>query len=112
MNGPTLALPSGSMPISVMGRVVNWPANGNVISPQTSTVAVMPAIFSPATLRTCLNISRAFSAPSSEFVSITMSERSPWMRLRISEVKPFITLLTTIIVATPSITLRIEASAM
>ena len=34
------------------------------------------------------------------------------MRLRISAVKPFITLLTTIIVATPSITLRIEAIAM
>ncbi len=34
------------------------------------------------------------------------------MRLRISEVKPFITLLTTIIVATPSMTLTIEAIAI
>ena len=34
------------------------------------------------------------------------------MRPRISEVKPFITLLTTIIVATPNITLTIEAIAM
>ena len=100
------------MPMSVMGRVVYWPAKGNVIRPQTSTVAVMPLILSPATLRTSANIFRAFSAPLSELVSTTMSERSPWMRLRISEVKPFITLLTTIIVATPSMTLTIEAIAI
>ena len=36
----------------------------------------------------------------------------PWMRSCISCVKPSITALTTIIVATPSITLMIEASAM
>jgi hypothetical protein len=36
----------------------------------------------------------------------------PWMRLCISCVKPAITLLTTIIVATPSVTLITEASAM
>ena len=36
----------------------------------------------------------------------------PWMRFCISLVKPSITLLTTIIVATPSITLMIDANAM
>ena len=36
----------------------------------------------------------------------------PWMRSCISWVKPAITLLTTIIVATPSVTLMIDASAM
>ena len=41
-----------------------------------------------------------------------MSERMPWMRCCISRLKPAITLLTTIIVATPSVTLMIEASAM
>ena len=41
-----------------------------------------------------------------------MSERMPWMRSCISRLKPAITLLTTIIVATPSVTLTIDASAM
>ncbi len=43
---------------------------------------------------------------------MTMSDKSPWMRPRISEVNPFMTLLTTIIVATPNITLTIDAIAM
>ena len=41
-----------------------------------------------------------------------MSERMPWIRSCISCVKPSITELTTIIVATPSITLTIDTSAM
>ena len=36
----------------------------------------------------------------------------PWMRSCISWLKPAITLLTTIIVATPSMTLMIDAKAM
>ena len=44
--------------------------------------------------------------------SNTTSEMMPWMRLCISWEKPDITLLTTIIVATPSITLMIDAKAM
>ena len=41
-----------------------------------------------------------------------MSEMMPWMRFCISLVKPDITLLTTIITATPSVTLMIDAKAM
>ncbi len=44
--------------------------------------------------------------------SNTTSERMPCMRSCISWEKPAITALTTIIVATPSITLMIEASAI
>ena len=36
----------------------------------------------------------------------------PWMRSCMSRLKPAMTLLTTIIVATPSMTLMIEAKAM
>ncbi len=42
----------------------------------------------------------------------TMSEMIPWIRFCISQAKPSITLLTTIIVATPSVTLMIDANAM
>ena len=54
----------------------------------------------------------AFGKPSEACDSSTTSERMPWMRLRISWVKPAMTLLTTIIVATPSITLIMDASAI
>ena len=54
----------------------------------------------------------ASGTPSSVRLSKTTSERMPWIRSCISCVKPAITLLTTIIVATPSITLTIDASAM
>jgi len=54
----------------------------------------------------------ASGAPLKLRTSITTSERIPWIRRCISVVKPDITLLTTIIVATPSVTLMIEARAM
>ena len=44
--------------------------------------------------------------------SKTMSERMPWMRFCISVVNPDITLLTTIIIPTPSVTLMIDARAI
>ena len=50
--------------------------------------------------------------PSMLWASTMTSERIPWMRSCISVVNPAITLLTTIIVATPSVTLTIDARAM
>ena len=54
----------------------------------------------------------ASGTPSRLCASITTSESIPWMRCCISLLKPSITLLTTIIVATPSITLIIDTNAM
>ena len=50
--------------------------------------------------------------PESECASKTMSERIPWIRVCISWEKPAITALTTIIVATPSVTLSTLANAI
>ena len=55
-----------------------------------------------------LGVAHAFQAAGAK----TTSEMMPWMRFCISLVKPDITLLTTIIVATPSMTLMIDARAM
>ena len=54
----------------------------------------------------------ASGSPSSVWVSTTMSARIPWIRSRISVANPAITLLTTIMVATPSITLTMLAIAI
>ncbi len=50
--------------------------------------------------------------PSSERLSKTTSQMMPRMRPCISLLKPAMTLLTMIIVATPSVTLMIDAKAM
>ena len=50
--------------------------------------------------------------PESEWLSNTRSERMPWIRVCISCEKPAITALTTIIVATPRVTLMMLASAI
>ena len=50
--------------------------------------------------------------PEREWLSKTMSERIPWIRDCISWAKPAITALTTIIVATPRVTLMTLARAI
>ena len=78
----------------------------------TCTTAVMPAIWSPTILRISAMCHSGLGNPSRLWLSNTMSDKMPCSRLCISCVKPAITLLTTMSVATPSVTLMIEASAI
>ena len=72
----------------------------------------MPAIRSPATRRISAMCHCGSWKPESEWLSKTMSERMPWIRVCISCEKPAITALTTIMVATPSVTLTTLARAI
>jgi len=76
------------------------------------TVGVIPAIASPATRRISRMCHSGSWKPESEWVAKTMSERIPWIRSCISCENPAITALTTIIVATPSVTLITLANAI
>src|SRR3569833_448321 len=78
----------------------------------TCTVGVIPSIELPATLRICCMCHSGSANPSRPFASNVTSERIACRRSFISCEKPAMTLLTTIIVATPSVTLTIEARAM
>jgi len=100
------------MPITCTLCVIHWPRNWKLSMAGTTTVGVIPTMSSPTILRISSMWRAGSRKPSRLRDSNTTSERIPWIRFLISVVKPCITLLTTIIVATPSITLMIDASAM
>ena len=78
----------------------------------TTQIGVMPSISSPPMRRICSMSQSGSRMPSSERLSKTTSQMMPRMRPCISLLKPAMTLLTMIIVATPSVTLMIDAKAM
>ena len=101
-----------SMPINITCRVSHWPRTWKLSMAGTATVGVMPSM-SPPAARVISSMCHFGSwKPESEWLSNTRSERMPWIRVCISWEKPAITALTTIIVATPSITLATHTSAI
>jgi hypothetical protein len=100
------------MPMNMICRVIHWPRTWKLSIAGTATVGVMPAIWSPAARRISSMCHCGSWKPESEWLSKTRSERMPWIRVCISCEKPAITALTTIIVATPSVTLTTLASAI
>ena len=76
------------------------------------TMGVMASMESPDIRRISSMCHWASRMPLKLRDSRTTSESNPWMRFCISEVNPSITLLTTIIVATPKVTLTMDTSAM
>ena len=88
------------------------PGNGNFIRPNVSIVGAIASTWSPATSLIRAITSSALVNPSRSYDSTTTSASTPCSRSRILAENPAITELTTIIVATPSITLTTLASAM
>ena len=78
----------------------------------TTQIGVMPSISSPAIRLICSMCQSGSRIPSSVPLSKTTSQMMPRMRPCISVLKPAMTLFTMIIVATPSMTLMIDAKAM
>ena len=109
---PVFARSSGRMPMICTCRVIGWPLKVHLISPITSIVGAIASTSSPATCLIRAITSSEFQNPSRSYDSTTTSARTPWSRSRILSANPAITELTTIIVATPSITLTTLASAM
>ena len=100
------------MPIKFTCRVIHWPRTLKLSIAGTWTVAVIPTTWSPSSLRISCSCHCGSGKPPRLWLSKTRSDSTPCSRLYISWEKPSITLLTTISVATPSVTLMIEASAM
>ena len=82
------------------------------IAAGTTTVGVIPSISPPHTSMIRAMCPSASGNPSAERESTVISESTPWMRSSISVANPLITAFTTIIVATPSVTLMIDAKAI
>ena len=100
------------MPMSWTGRVIGWPWNDHFIMAGVSIVGAIASTSSPATALIRAMTSSEFRKPSKSRDSTMTSARTPWSRSRIFSENPAITEFTTIIVATPSITLITLASAM
>ncbi len=110
---PTSDCFSGSIPISFTGLTTDIPRNENWIVPTTSTVGVMASMCFPAgeaAIRPIID--SGFSVnPLNRSVSTRTSDRMPWSRSLSLVLNPLITLLTTIRVATPSMTLTMQMTA-
>ena len=78
----------------------------------TTQIGVMPSISSPAIRLICSICQSGSRMPSSVPLSRTTSQMMPRIWACILLLKPAMTLLTMIIVATPSMTLMIDAKAM
>ena len=78
----------------------------------TTQIGVMPSTSPPAIRLICSMCQSGSRIPSRVPLSRTTSQMMPRMRPCISLLKPAMTLLTMIIVITPSMTLTIDAMAM
>ena len=109
---PVLARSAGLIPINWTCRVIGWPWNDHFIRAKVSIVGAIATTSSPATVLIRAITSSELRNPSKSRDSTITSARTPWSRSRIFAENPAITEFTTIIVATPSITLTTLASAI
>ncbi len=108
-----MARSSARTPKILTGQVVGSPFGSQIwIMPIVSMAGAIACTSPPTAAKIRAITTSGLPNPSKSIDSTIISESEPWMRSRILSENPPMTAFTTIIVATPSITLTTLASAM